>query len=63
MIPATVKCAARMNHRNKSRSPAPSSAAQRLATMETQCRQASRLIWAMLQQVHSSDVWRLPPEK
>jgi hypothetical protein len=30
--------------------------------METQCRLAARLIRAMLRQVHSSDVFRLPPE-
>jgi hypothetical protein len=36
---------------------------QRLATMETQCRTASRLIRAMLRQVHSSDVFQLPPEE
>ncbi len=38
------------------------SLATRLATMETQCRKASRLIRAMLRQVHSSDVFQLPPE-
>jgi hypothetical protein len=38
------------------------SLATRLATMETQCRKASRLIRAMLRKVHSSDVFRLPPE-
>jgi hypothetical protein len=38
------------------------SVATRLATMETQCRLASRLIRAMLRQVHSSDVFALPPE-
>jgi hypothetical protein len=30
--------------------------------MERECRQAARLIRAMLRQVHSSDVFRLPPE-
>jgi hypothetical protein len=35
----------------------------RVAQMEVQCRQASRLIRAMLRQVHSSDVFRLPPEE
>jgi hypothetical protein len=39
------------------------SAAQRIATMERQCRQASRLIRAMLRQVHHSDVFQLPPEE
>jgi hypothetical protein len=39
------------------------SAATRIAIMEVQCRQASRLIRAMLRQVHSSDVFRLPPEE
>jgi hypothetical protein len=34
----------------------------RIARMETQCRQAARLIRAMLRQVHSSDVFTLPPE-
>ena len=38
------------------------SMATRLATMEMQCRKASRLIRAMLRQVHSSDVFQLPPE-
>jgi hypothetical protein len=38
------------------------SLATRLAAMEMQCRKASRLIQAMLRQVHSSDVFRLPPE-
>jgi hypothetical protein len=36
--------------------------ATRIATMEMQCRQAARLIRAMLRQAHSSDVWKLPPE-
>jgi hypothetical protein len=39
------------------------SAAVRGATMEMQCRQAARLIRAMLRQVHSSDVFQLPPEQ
>jgi hypothetical protein len=39
------------------------SAATRVASMETQCRKASRLIRAMLRQVHSSDVFQLPPEE
>jgi hypothetical protein len=39
------------------------SMATRIATMERQCRQAARLIRAMLRQVHSSDVWQLPPEE
>ena len=34
----------------------------RLAAMEAQSRKASRLIRAMLRQVHSSDVFQLPPE-
>jgi hypothetical protein len=34
-----------------------------VAQMEVQCRQASRLIRAMLRQVHSSDVFLLPPEE
>ena len=38
------------------------SVAMRVATMETQCRQAARLIRAMLRQVHSSDVFQLPSE-
>ncbi len=38
------------------------SVTSRIATMETQCRKASRLIRAMLRQVHSSDVFQLPPE-
>jgi hypothetical protein len=38
------------------------SVAQRIATMERHCRQASQLIRAMLRQVHSSDVFQLPPE-
>jgi hypothetical protein len=38
------------------------SMATRLATMESHCRKASRLIRAMLRQVHSSDVFQLPPE-
>jgi hypothetical protein len=38
------------------------SVATRLATMEMQCRKASRLIRAMLRQAHSSEVWRLPSE-
>ena len=37
--------------------------ATRVASMETQARQASRLIRAMLRQVHSSDVFQLPPEE
>jgi hypothetical protein len=39
------------------------SVATRVASMETQARKASRLIRAMLRQVHSSDVFRLPPEE
>jgi hypothetical protein len=39
------------------------SVAQRIATMERQCKQAARLIKAMLRQVHSSDVFQLPPEE
>lgn len=39
------------------------SLATRLAAMEAQSRKASRLIRAMLRQVHSSDVFRLPPEE
>jgi hypothetical protein len=35
----------------------------RIAAMESQCRQASRLIRAMLRQTHHSDVWQLPPEE
>jgi hypothetical protein len=37
--------------------------AGRIAAMEAQCRQAARLIRAMLRQVHSSDVFKLPPEE
>jgi hypothetical protein len=36
--------------------------AEQIAVMETECRQAARLIRAMLRQVHSSDVFQLPPE-
>jgi hypothetical protein len=39
------------------------SVATRIATMERHCKQASRLIRAMLRQVHSSDVFQLPPEE
>jgi hypothetical protein len=39
------------------------SMAQRVATMERHCKQASRLIRAMLRQVHSSDIFQLPPEE
>ncbi len=39
------------------------SAAQRVATMEAQCRKAGRLIQAMLRQTNSGDIWQLPPEK
>ena len=39
------------------------SVAARIAMMETQCRQAARLIRAMLRQAHSSDVFQLPPEE
>jgi hypothetical protein len=35
----------------------------KIAAMELHCRQASRLIRAMLRQVHNSDEWRLPPEE
>jgi hypothetical protein len=38
------------------------SVALRVASMERDCQQASRLIRAMLRQVHSSDMWQLPPE-
>jgi hypothetical protein len=36
--------------------------AEQIAVMETECRMAGRLIRAMLQQTHHSDVWQLPPE-
>jgi hypothetical protein len=39
------------------------SLASRLDSMERKCRKASRLIRAMLRQVHSSDVFRLSPEE
>jgi hypothetical protein len=39
------------------------SVSQRVATMERQCRLASRLIRAMLRQVNSSDNWKLPDEE
>jgi hypothetical protein len=39
------------------------SLATRLAAMEAQSQKASRLIRAMLRQVHPSDVFRLPPEE
>jgi hypothetical protein len=48
---------------NLSRCRGKHSVASRIATLETQCRQAARLIRAMLRQVHSSDVFRLPPEE
>jgi hypothetical protein len=35
----------------------------RIALMESQCRQAGRLIQAMPRQVHSGDMWQLPPEE
>ena len=38
------------------------SPAARVASMERDCAKASRLIRAMLRQVHSSDVFALPPE-
>jgi hypothetical protein len=34
----------------------------RIAMLERDCRIAARLILAMLRQVHSSDVFQLPPE-
>jgi hypothetical protein len=37
--------------------------ATRVGSLETQALKASRLIRAMLRQVHSSDVFRLPPEE
>jgi hypothetical protein len=39
------------------------SVASRVESLERQGRKASRLIRAMLRQVHSSDVFRLPPEE
>jgi hypothetical protein len=39
------------------------SQATRIARMEAQCRQAGLLIRAMLRQVHSSDMWQLPPDE
>jgi hypothetical protein len=39
------------------------SIATRLEGMEGRCRKAGRLIKALLRQVHSSDVFRLPPEE
>jgi hypothetical protein len=38
------------------------SLADRVTAMEVNCRKASRLIRAMLRQVHASDVFHLPPE-
>jgi hypothetical protein len=37
--------------------------ATRVGSLESQALKASRLIRAMLRQVHSSDVFRLPPEE
>jgi hypothetical protein len=37
------------------------SVAARVASMERDCSKASRLIRAMLRQVHDSDVFQLPP--
>ena len=37
--------------------------AARVAMIERQCRRAALLIRATLRQVHSSDVWQLPPEE
>jgi hypothetical protein len=37
--------------------------ATQVEMMELRCRQAARLIRAMLRQVHSSDVFQLPPEE
>jgi hypothetical protein len=48
---------------NLSRCRGKHSVAGRIATMEAQCRQAARLIRAMLRQVHSSDVFKLPSEE
>jgi hypothetical protein len=48
---------------NLSRFGGQQSVAMRIATMETHCRQAARLIRAMLRQVHSSDAFQLPPEE
>lgn len=36
--------------------------AEQIAVLETEARMASRLILVMLRQVHSSDVFQLPPE-
>ena len=36
--------------------------AEQMAALEIECRKASRLIRAMMRQVHSSDVFHLPPE-
>jgi hypothetical protein len=47
---------------NLSRYGGEQSLATRIAMMETQCRQAARLIRAMLRQVHHSDVFQLPSE-
>jgi hypothetical protein len=38
------------------------SLATRVASLERDCRTAARLILAMLRQVHSSDIFQLPPE-
>jgi hypothetical protein len=38
------------------------SPAARVASMERDCAKASRLIRAMLRQVHDSDVFKLPPD-
>jgi hypothetical protein len=38
------------------------SLAVRIASLERDCRIAGRLILAMLRQVHSSDIFQLPPE-
>jgi hypothetical protein len=37
--------------------------AEQVALLEVECQLAARLIRAMLRQVHSSDVFRLPPEE
>ena len=48
---------------NLSRFGGKQSVAMGIATMEVQCQQTARLIRAMLRQVHSSDVFQLPPEE
>jgi hypothetical protein len=56
-VPAAEELATRLASRGVERT-----LAQDIAVMETECRQAARLIRVLLRHVNHTDVFQLPPE-